>query len=97
MVIISKTILVKFGIKHADSINALNDWYNKTKLANWNSLLDVKQTFNSVDFVGNDRYVFNIKGNDYRLVAMIFFDIRTVFIRFIDKHEKYDKIDCKTI
>ena len=97
MVIISKTIIVNFGLKHADSINALNDWFEKTKVADWNSLADIKQTFNSVDFVGNDRYVFNIKGNDYRLVAMIFFDIRTVYIRFLDTHKKYDKIDCKTI
>jgi mRNA-degrading endonuclease HigB of HigAB toxin-antitoxin module len=47
--------------------------------------------------VGNDRYVFNIKGNKYRLVAMIFFNIRTVYIRFIGTHTEYDKIDCSTI
>jgi HTH-type transcriptional regulator / antitoxin HigA len=47
--------------------------------------------------VGNERYVFNIKGNHYRLVAMIFFNKRTLFIRFIGTHSDYDKIDCKTI
>lgn len=58
---------------------------------------EMKAIFNSVDAVGNDRFVFNIRGNNYRLVAMIFFDIRTVFIRFIGLHKEYDKIDCSTI
>ena len=49
--------------------------------------------FNILDYIGNDRYVFNIKGNDYRLVTMIFFNSRTVYIRFIGTHEEYDKID----
>ena len=97
MVVISKTKLTDFGQQHADAIAALNDWWEKTKRADWASMSDVKRTFNSVDYVGNDRYVFNIKGNRYRLVAMIFFDIRTLYIRFIDTHAAYDKIDCKTI
>lgn len=57
----------------------------------------MKKTFNSVDAVGNDRYVFNIKGNNYRIVAMIFFDIRTIYIRFVGAHKEYDKVDCKTV
>ena len=97
MVIISKTILVEFGANYSDSIDALNKWYDTSKQANWNSLNDMKKSFNSVDFVGNDRYVFNIRGNKYRLVAIIFFNIRTVFIRFIGTHAEYDKIDCSKI
>ena len=97
MVIISKTALVEFGGEHADSIEALNRWYDLSKQANWNNLADIKKTFSTVDFVGNDRYVFNIKGNKYRLVAMIFFDIRTVYIRFIGTHAEYDETDCSTI
>ena len=58
---------------------------------------DVKNEFNHVDFVGNDRYVFNIKGNKFRLVAIIHFNIRTLYIRFIGTHTEYDKIDCKNI
>lgn len=97
MIIISKTVLVEFGSEHSDSIEALNRWYEACKKDNWNSLGDLKKSFSSVDYVGNDRYVFNIKGNKYRLVAMIFFDIRTVFIRFIGTHAEYDKIDCTEI
>ncbi|WP_162340484.1 type II toxin-antitoxin system HigB family toxin [Cyclobacterium salsum] len=75
----------------------LNEWWKKTKQADWATFPEVKETFSGVDHVGNDRYVFNIKGNKYRLVAMIFFDIRTIYIRFIGTHAAYDKIDCSTI
>lgn len=92
MVVISKAILVEFGVKHADAIEPLNRWYETSKKADWKSFTEVKKSFNSVDAVGNDRYVFNIKGNDYRLVAMIFFDIRTVFVRFVGTHSDYDKL-----
>jgi len=97
MVIISKTVLIEFAEKHPDSIGAINEWWEKTKAADWSLFQDIKSTFNSVDYVGNDRYVFNIKGNKYRLVAMIFFDIRTVYIRFVGTHSTYDKIDCSII
>lgn len=97
MVIISKSILSQFGKRNADAVNALNEWWMKTKSSEWSSFSQMKETFGAVDYVGNDRYVFNIRGNRYRLVAMIFFDIRTVYIRFIGTHGKYDSIDCKTI
>lgn len=95
MVVPSKTKLADFGQSHADVVEAMNEWYDKTKQADRASWKDIKATFNSVDYAGNDRYVFNIKGNKYRLVAMIFFDIRTLYIRFIDTHARYNKIDCK--
>jgi len=97
MVIISKAVLVEFGEKHADVVDALNKWYLETKAADWGNFFEMKQTFNSVDTAGNDRYVFDIKGNKYRLVAMVFFDIRTIYIRFIGTHKAYDKINCSTI
>lgn len=97
MVVISKTVLVEFGIKHADAIEPLNRWYEEAKTANWKNFTEIKKSFNSVDAVGNDRFVFNIKGNDYRLVTMIFFDIRTIFIRFVGTHGEYDRIDCKNV
>ena len=54
-----------------------------------------KKTFNSVDNVGNQHYVFNIRGNNYRLVVVIKFTIKTVLIRFIGTHADYDKLDVK--
>lgn len=97
MVIISKAMLRDFGLDHPDAIDALNNWYETTKIADWSKVSDVRDTFNTADYVKNDRYVFNIKGNRYRLVVMIFFDIRTVFIRFIGTHAEYDKVDVTTI
>lgn len=76
---------------------ALEEWYYKTKKAEWQSLIDIKKTFNTVDYVGNSRFVFNIKGNHYRLVAIVIFASQKVYIRFIGTHSEYDKIDCKTI
>ena len=97
MVIISKTKLVEFGGRHPDAIESLNEWWRKAKEMDWSNSQDVKNTFNSVDSVGNDRYVFNIRKNKYRLVTMIHFQVRTVYVRFVGTHAAYDKIDCKTI
>jgi len=97
MVIILKRTLQEFAKKHPEAASPINNWYHIANTADWAMLADIKQVFNNVDYVGNDRYVFNIKGNDYRLVCMIFFDKRTIFIRFIGTHKEYDKIDCSTI
>lgn len=94
MVIIKKSTLTLFGLEHPDVYQPLMDWYKIVKDADWSSFKDIKQTFNSVDYVGNDHFVFNIKGNKYRLIAMIFFDKRTVFIRFVGTHSDYDRIDA---
>ncbi len=95
MVIIAKTFVNVFVHKHPASKGALNSWYQIVKEADWGNFNDVKNTFGNVDAVGNDRYVFNIKGNDYRLIAMIFFNKRTVYIRFIGTHAEYDNLkDC---
>ncbi len=97
MIVISFKPIREFALIHGDAKEALQEWYNKTAQAEWKSFSDVKQTFNSTDYVGNDRYVFNIKGNRYRLVAMIFFNVRTVYIRFIGTHADYDRTDVSTI
>jgi mRNA interferase HigB len=77
------------------SASSLNDWYEKTKKADWQNLNELKQVFNSCDLVGNDRYVFNISGNNYRLVAMIHFKKRTLYIRAIITHREYDEFNKK--
>ena len=86
-----------FGNKYPDADVALRDWYTKVKLCNWDNLSDVKESFNHADYVGNSRIVFNIKGNKYRLVAIVIYASQKVYIRFIGTHKQYDKIDCKTI
>lgn len=97
MVVISKAILQAFIREHPDTENALEKWYSDTKAADWKNFNGIKKTSNTADGVGNDRYVFDIKGNQYRLVALIIFKARTVFILFIGTHKEYDKIKANKI
>jgi mRNA interferase HigB len=97
MVIISYGTIRNFFETYADAKDALNNWYRLASKADWANYHEVKEMFNSVDAIGNDRFVFNIRGNNYRLVAMIFFDIRTIYIRFVGTHSDYDKIDSTVI
>lgn len=97
MVIISKSKLLAFVVSDNKARDAVLEWYYTTIGCDWSNYHDIKQTFNSVDNVGNDRYVFNISGNKYRIVAMIHFNKRTLYIRFTGTHKAYDRIDCKNI
>lgn len=77
---------------------ALIEWTKKTEEAEWTCFEDIKQTFHSVDYVGNQRYVFNIQHNDFRLIVMIKFTPQLVYVRFIGTHTEYDRIkDIKNI
>ncbi|MFI5137366.1 MAG: type II toxin-antitoxin system HigB family toxin [Sphingobacteriales bacterium] len=98
MVVISYGTLRSFFECHADAEDALNNWYRLTIMADWSNYHEMKEMFNAVDMVGNDRYVFNIRGNTYRVIAMIFFDVRTIYIRFIGTHAEYSKLkDCSLV
>ena len=98
MRVISFSIIRDFIAKHADADVPLRDWYRRTTRANWNNFSDIKQTFNKVDYVGNDCYVFDIKGNNYRIVAIVLFINKKVYMRFVGTHEEFIKIkDIKNI
>ena len=98
MRIISKKVLRDFYGQYPDSETPLENWYKTVKQAQWTCFADIKETFNSVDYVGNKRYVFNVKGNDYRIVSILQFTIKAVLIRFVGTHLQYDKIeDIKNI
>jgi len=97
MRIISFKKIHEFTNIHAASAIALHDWYHKVSKMEWHNLSDIKNDFNSVDFVGNSRFVFNVKGNHYRIVCIIIFASQKVYIRFIGTHQQYDKIDVSTI
>ena len=99
MRIVSHKKLIDFYEKRGreDSKVALERWYHITEKAEWSNLQDIKVDFPSTDYVGNQHYVFNIKGNNYRLVVVIKFVIGFVYVRFIGTHSEYDKIDCRNI
>ena len=85
----------EFSESFPDSKIALLEWYYKTKNAKLYNLSDIRKTFNSADYIGNTRYVFKIKGNRYRMIAIIIFASQKVYIRFIGPHSEYEKVDCK--
>ena len=92
MVVISYKTIREFADRYPDGEDALNNWYTimgKSDFANFN---DLRKMFNSADAVGNDLYVFNIRGNRYRLVVRILFRVRTVYIKFVGTHSQYDRL-----
>jgi len=97
MVIISKAIIRDFVDSHPGSESSFESWYEGTSKADWKNFNEMKGSFNSVDAVGNDRYVFNIHGNEYRLIVLMIFKVRTVFILFVGTHREYDKIDASKV
>lgn len=97
MRIFTEQILKEYIAVRPEVKTALQEWVMIVKQSQWTCFADIKATFNSVDSIGNQRYVFNIKGNKYRLVVVIKFTIKFVYIRFIGTHTEYDKIDCSTI
>jgi mRNA interferase HigB len=75
----------------------LQTWFHDVQLATWNSPADIKKVYQNASFVANNRVVFNIKGNRYRIVVMVVFQYGVVYIRFVGTHEEYDRIDVTTI
>ena len=76
---------------------ALEAWFHEVRQAEWKKPADVKEHYGSASLVGADRVVFNIKGNDYRLVAAIDYRRGIVFIKWLGRHAEYDKIDVRTV
>ena len=97
MRIIAERTIREYYEKNPQSKTELQDWVNVVKKAKWRNFADIKATYNSADYIGRQHYVFNIKGNDYRMVVVIKFIPQFVLIRFIGTHKEYDNIDCSTI
>jgi mRNA interferase HigB len=82
---------------HADAQIPLRTWYSVARSAVWISPMDVKRRFPDASIVSNNRVVFNVKGNSYRVVVQIHYDKQRLFIRFVGTHDEYDRIDSQTI
>lgn len=95
--VIAKKILRDFWEVHADSEQQLKAWYQETSKAEWTGPNQIKTQYPSASFLADNRVVFNIKGNHYRLIVKINYDHQMIWIRFIGTHAEYDKIDAKTI
>jgi mRNA interferase HigB len=95
--IISRRVLREFWIKHPDATTALQTWFSDVEQATWNSPADIKEVYRNASFIANNRVVFNIKGNHYRLVVVVIYQHGVVYIRFVGTHTQYDRIDATTI
>jgi mRNA interferase HigB len=92
--VISRPAILRFSERHAAALAPLLNWYRITRRANWDSLADVRRDFAHADVVGR-RTVFNVHGNDYRLIARVNYKTKRVFILHVLTHAEYDKGDWK--
>lgn len=97
MRVIAKRTLREFWLLHPDAAEPLKAWFAIVSRADWKGPADVKAAFAKASIVANNRVVFNIKGNDYRLIARFAYKFGRCWVRFIGTHAAYDKIDATKI
>lgn len=97
MRVISKATLVEFWLVHPASKHALQTWFEDASRAAWRSPQDIKLRYASASFVAPNRVVFNIKGNDYRLVVAVAYRFGAVYVKFVGTHKQYDAVDAATV
>ena len=98
MQIIAKRTLIQFWEKHPPAERPLRAWYSFVDKAIWAGPAEVKTMFGAtVDFVADNRIVFDIGGNKFRLVVHVSYEYRRVLIKFVGTHAEYDKIDVETV
>ncbi|MEW6093381.1 MAG: type II toxin-antitoxin system HigB family toxin [Chloroflexota bacterium] len=97
MRIIARRTLRDFWEKHPDVRQALQAWYADAGHAQWKSPADIMNVYRNASILPNSRVVFNIKGNQYRLIVSIQYNAGIVYIRFIGTHQEYDRVDAATI
>ena len=97
MRIVAITTLQAFWDKHPDAKVPLQAWYALASRAGWRSPSEIKAAYRNASFIANERVVFNIKGNDYRLVVGVAYNTNLLFVKFIGTHKAYDAIDAETV
>jgi mRNA interferase HigB len=95
--VIAKKILREFWQKHPDSEQQLKTWFQEASKAEWKTPRDIKRDYPTASFLADNRVVFNIKGNHYRLIVRLNYDYQMAWIRFVGTHAEYDKIDATKI
>ena len=97
MNVISKRTIVEFYTKNPQAKTALEVWHSDTRKSEWKTPDDIKKVYASASFLADNRVVFNIKGNDYRLIVHIDYKRKIVRVKFIGTHAQYDKINAEEI
>lgn len=97
MNIYTKSKLIKFYTKHANTKDALEKWYHDVSALVWKKPTDIVRDFKTARPIKNNRAIFEINGNDYRLIVEVQYHKRWGFIKFIGTHSEYDKVDAITV
>jgi len=97
MKVIAVSTLRSFWELHRDSEQPLRAWYDEARHAAWTTPQDIRNHYASASFVGHNRMVFNIKGNNYRLIVAVAYRFQAIYIKFIGTHAEYDRIDAATV
>jgi mRNA interferase HigB len=97
MRIIARRALREFWIRHPETEQTLRAWYHDVQGADWRSPADIKRVYANASILGENRAVFNIKGNRYRLVVAIHYGYQICYIRFVGTHREYDRIDAEQV
>jgi mRNA interferase HigB len=98
MNVVSKAMLRAFWHRQPQSRGPLEAWFADVRQASWDGPADVKADFgNTVDFIADNRVIFDIAGNEYRLVAHIAYRFKRVLVKFVGTYAQYDRIDSETI
>jgi mRNA interferase HigB len=95
--IIAKRTLRQFWERHPQAEAPLRAWYSMVSNAEWNGPADVKADFRSADFVADNRVIFNIGGNKYRLMVRVSYRFRRVLVKFVGTHAEYDAINPEMV
>ena len=94
MQVFARATLREFWERHPDTEETLQSWYKVAEQATWNTPADVRRSCANARVIGRDRVIFNIRGNNYRLVVRIDYPLKKVYVRFIGTHAEYDRINA---
>lgn len=97
MKIVAIGVLREFWAQYSDAEQPLKAWVDETKNATWTQPSDIKEQYGTASILRDRRVVFNIKGNDYRLIVSVAYKFQAVYIKFIGTHKQYDAVDADTI
>ena len=97
MRVIAVSTLRAFWEVHRDAEQALKAWHEEATKVSWTQPADIKARYRSASVLKNRRVVFNIKGNDYRLIVAIAYKLKIVYVKFVGTHKEYDAVDTETI
>jgi len=97
MRVIAVSTLRTFWKRHPDAEQPLKAWFEEATNASWTQPSDIKERYRSASILKNRRVVFNIKGNDYRLVVAVAYKLQVVYVKFVGTHKEYDAVDAETV